>query len=394
MMFFIMLPCYLIVAGAFIFSMNYIAKPNGNLLLGVKIPKDQMKDPEVLKMVEWYKKEEKRLNLIMLALLGGGFFLRDYSIISAIYSLVWIFLYLGGMQLLFFRSYDKMYGYKRRQGWMVGEQYKVTYAYQSKSRLTKRTDSLWHWAFIGGMTAFGCYAIGWGIRGLFPSRGEDGMVIIVVATSISILFCTVLFYEIYKVNERRRILNEIEAATEEDVVDDDVYWRGGLYNNPHDPKLWVEKRSGIGLQMNGAKPATKVFNTVITLLMVGMFVWLVTLIPLDFPSLSLHITGDTIYVEATRYNTEIKIEDIEKALLIDELPKMYRNEGYSDKNYDFGKFRVIGYGQSKVYINDTISPYLVVYVEDKIYIINSDKEEELQECITNLTQVGKLTVTQ
>lgn len=465
MMFFIMLPCYLIVAGAFIYSMNYIAKPNGNLLLGVKIPKDQMENPEVLTMVARYKKEEKLLNLIMFGLLLVGFFVRDYGIISTIYSFVWIFLYLGGMQLLFFRSYDWMYTYKKKQGWIVGEQYKVSYAYQRKDLLMKKVYPFWHWGIVFVLTVIGCFlwrpirfendqlgyvmmsviagcflllwvtslvisrsnikimnhaseekisfyqfqryeltkvmtlsgysnALGWIFGSLFVSREENGMMIVIVSIAITILVCGILFYGIYTINERRRQLNEIEAANEDDVVDDDAYWRGGLYSNPHDPKLWVEKRNGIGLQVNSAKPAAKIFNIATTLLILALFLWLVTLIPLDFPSLSIHITEDTLYVEATQYNTEIKIEDIDEAILIDELPKMYRNEGYSDKNYDFGKFRMIGYGQSKVYINETVRPYLVLYVDDKIYFVNSDEEEEVQNVIIYLIQCGKLTTTE
>lgn len=462
MMYYIMLPCYLIVWGVIAFIMNNIAKPKGYLLLGVKLPQEEMKRPEVLEILKKYKRHEKIISLGMFLFAIGGWFLRNFSIISTLYSLVWVFGALGVMQLEFFRVYDELYALKKEQGWVVGEQTTISIDTEVARLKSHFVYPKWNWLVVLMLTAIGCLL--WVIKGpddmlgiimasvnvvtfvvllgiylIVPRvkttlyskssdvnvalnrsfcyeltkamvwcgyanaviwmisaivQGEENIYLVIIVTaSLSTLFvCAALFYAAHRISRERRLFQQMKTV--DYVTDDDIYWRGGLYSNPHDPKLWVEKRNGFGMQMNGAHPVGKVVNVLATLLIVGMFAWLVILIPLDFPSLNLHISGDILYVEATQYDQEIAIDKIESAELITELPRMYKNNGYADREYDFGQFRVIGYGQSKVYVNEEHPLYLVLYVGDTTYIINSDDEEELQTCIALLEDRSILTDTE
>lgn len=457
-MYFVMLPCYLIVLGAYAFSMNYIAKPNGFLLLGVKIPKEEMKNPKVLEIVRWYKRKEKWIIIAMLFTTLTAFFVRNYGIISCIYCIAWVFLWLGLIQLLFFQSYDKLYAYKKTQGWVVGEPCSISVDTEVARLKSKFFYPKWHWGVITVLTLAGSYlwlpedrevlslyvysgvnvlltivllglytlvsrvkttvysesteinvalnqcycheltkaivfaaymnAVSWLIGGLFPNPQDNLSLILWIVGISSVFICVIIFCAFYRVQKERRIFEQTEAMNA--GMDDDIYWRGGLYANPNDPKLWVEKRNGIGMQMNGAHPAAKVIDFLVTITVIGLFAFLIYDIPLDFPKLSLDVEQDTLYVNATRYDCEIPFNEIERAQVITELPKLYKNSGLANGTYDFGKFRAKEYGQSQVYINRNQPEFLLLYAGEKNYLINSDKEEELKECLLELQQRGLL----
>lgn len=463
MMYFIMLPCYLIVLGISWFSLNYVSKPNGFLLLGVKIPKEEMGRKEISEIVSRYKRKEKRLILGMILTMIAGFFLRSYTIISSIYCFLWVFVWLGFMQIFLNRTYDEMYAYKKSQGWVVGESFTISVDTEV-ARLKKQFPyPVWHWIMIGVFTVVGCFlwmphekdglmgyviigvnvtlflvlfglyfltqrvkttiysnhsevnvalngcycyeltkamvwsgyvnALSWLAGGFVPELEYHYEVILIVTFLSSVIICGLIFVAFARIQKERKVCG-VKDGEMERTVDDDIYWRGGQYSNPNDPKLWVEKRMGIGMQMNNARPVAKVINVATTILIVGMFVWLFYEIPLDFPTLSLKLNQNVIKIEATRYKDQIALEDVSKAKLLDDLPRMYKNNGFADGTYDFGQFRVTDYGQCKVYISRKQPQYLVLSVGEKIYIINSEQEEELQNIMKELSQRGLLNATE
>ncbi|MDD5937316.1 MAG: PH domain-containing protein [Clostridiales bacterium] len=452
MMFFIMLPCYLIVIAAFAYTMNSAAKPNGYILLGVKLPKQEMNRLEIQNMVKKFKKRNRYLTIGMFITTALAFFLRAYPIISTLYCLLLIGLWLVAMWVLLVKTFDEVYAYKKEQGWTVGDTYSISVDTEV-ARLKKYFPySKWHWLAVLVLTVIGCFlwktedaggidyvymavnavasvalfgiysivpkvksniysenseinvalnrcycyemtkamvlaayinAVSWLIGGIFPEPIYNYSLVLAIVILSSILNCAVIFIAMNKVKKERNLLMQVENSNFE--IDDDIYWRGGIYKNPNDPKLWVEKRFGFGLTMNMAHSAGKVMDVIVTIIMVGCLAMLIHYVPLDFPSLSLTMDSDKIYINATQYDTEINFSDITEASILTELPKLYKNSGLANATYDFGKFRAKEYGQSRVYINkEQPKRYLLIYTEDSMYFINSDHAEELEACITEL----------
>lgn len=458
MMFYIMLPCYIIVLVVFEYTLFSITKPNGYLLLGVTIPKEEMQNQEVLQMVKKYKMKCKLSLALFTVLIIGSFFVREWPITCTMYMMVWVGFFVLCVQVLFNKAYDELYDYKRKKGWIIGG--KSTISIEQKIDTLKKQFAYprWHWLIVLIMTAIGslyglsemqnsmigyvlmacnllvsflffimdvvfsrvktrayssnmevnlalnhtfCYemtkAMTWSAYGnvlcwiiavAFLKPLESLSTILFVSILPVILFLSLFFYAQYKVNRER---TQFEQAEEMDLVaDEDYYWRGGNYRNPNDPKLWVEKRNGIGLTMNNAHPAAKILYFIITVIVVASIIPIFSYWPLDFPSLSIHEEENTLYVDATKYGREIRLSDVKEAEVLDSLPKMYKNSGMEDKGFYFGKFRVKDYGQSKVYVNEDYPPFVVLHTEDSIYFVNSETVEETYQLIQELKEQGKL----
>ncbi len=91
------------------------------------------------------------------------------------------------------------------------------------------------------------------------------------------------------------------------VVDDDVYWRKGWYENPNDPRWLVQDRLvPYNYSMNMAKPGawggTIALLAGVGILLVGLcvlFLWA------DFGGSSVSITSERVAVSAFLYDTEV-----------------------------------------------------------------------------------------
>ena len=72
----------------------------------------------------------------------------------------------------------------------------------------------------------------------------------------------------------------LTAATEESgpqSPDDDHLWRWGIfYGNRQDPRVWVEKRNGVGLTVNIGHPGGMVFMGVVALLVLATIALVLT----------------------------------------------------------------------------------------------------------------------
>ncbi|MBE5960232.1 MAG: hypothetical protein E7256_02415, partial [Lachnospiraceae bacterium] len=132
-------------------------------------------------------------------------------------------------------------------------------------------------------------------------------------------------------------------------------------------------------------------NWIVALIMIGCMGLLIKDWKLDFPALSVQMTAEAIKVQATGYDNEISLSDIEYAEVIEELPGMFKSNGFANRGYKFGAFYVNDYGQCKVYVQGNQPPFVVLYLEDeKTVIVNSEKKEETQELIQKLEQQGLL----
>jgi len=101
---------------------NYLAaKPNGNILLGVTLPYEVLKDNTVIEILTRFKKSYIIISLIFLLLVIPVFFIYEIIWVSTGYLLIWICVY-GAVVFLFISKYFyELYALKQKNKWWVGQ---------------------------------------------------------------------------------------------------------------------------------------------------------------------------------------------------------------------------------------------------------------------------------
>ncbi len=77
------------------------------------------------------------------------------------------------------------------------------------------------------------------------------------------------------------------------------------------------------------------------------------------------------------YGEEIAYEDIQKVELLEEMPKAtVKVDGFGMSKIAKGRFKLVGYGTSLLFIQKGIPPYLHIETKDGHLFINSDNPEK------------------
>lgn len=169
---------------------------------------------------------------------------------------------------------------------------------------------------------------------------------------------------------------------------DDMCWINGDYRNPNDSRFIVEKRLGIGFTFNMATKKGKLFTgAILSFVAVIIAVMLIMFFKLDFGSLNVNISGDTINIDAPMYDTSFSADEIKSVYTLNELPNGIRTNGAAAGSYKLGHFRFDGLGNCLLYVYSDSNPYIVVELENKNIVIalkNSEENEKLLEYLKNL----------
>lgn len=129
----------------YVYQQNFTYQ-NG-MLLGVHIPREQVKHPRVEALCEqsrrhWRIYQNSNIALgVLLCLLG---FVDGKSLILV--WVLWFLLYLGGMNILMVTPLRRMYRLKQEQGWIREKSRRTVYIDTRLSALSKRMapKAFWH----------------------------------------------------------------------------------------------------------------------------------------------------------------------------------------------------------------------------------------------------------
>ena len=176
----------------------------------------------------------------------------------------------------------------------------------------------------------------------------------------------------------RRIQQKLTVAAGRDAyVDEDSQWiLGSIYYNPNDRHLMKNDRVGMNMTVNIAHPAGKVLGIACALLILTLPLWGVWLIAEDNtpPALTITETSLTASHLATRY--EIPLSEVVDIALLETLPPLSRIAGTGMDTVLKGRFRD-GDGMScQVCLDPTVSPYLRIETEHKLYYL-ADRNPEV-----------------
>lgn len=246
---------------------------------------------------------------------------------------------------------------------------------QAVNRLERQ---VWGWTLLlcSLFNAAACWSAAWWMaRAHWVGSAAYGIYLVLELIPVAILTAGLL----WMTRKRRQLLAGDPVPL---VVDDDVYWRKGWYENPNDPHWLVQDRLvPCNYSMNMAKPGawggTIALLAGVGILMVGLcvlFLWA------DFGGSSVVIAPDRVAVSAFLYDTEVDPQDIQSVTLLEDLPEdsYVRTNGLDDGRRLIGHFRGRESGPCEMYLHTAASPILAVETGDFTLYFNSEDPAETE----------------
>lgn len=246
---------------------------------------------------------------------------------------------------------------------------------QAVNRLERQ---VWGWTLLlcSLFNAAACWSAAWWMaRAHWVGSAAYGIYLVLELIPVAILTAGLL----WMTRKRQQLLAGDPVPL---VVDDDVYWRKGWYENPNDPHWLVQDRLvPCNYSMNMAKPGawggTIALLAGVGVLMVGLcvlFLWA------DFGGSSVVIAPDRVAVSAFLYDTEVDPQDIQSVTLLEDLPEdsYVRTNGLDDGRRLIGHFRGRESGPCEMYLHTAASPILAVETGDFTLYFNSEDPAETE----------------
>ncbi len=209
----------------------------------------------------------------------------------------------------------------------------------------------------------------------------------------SVIYCVLLLAALWRVLKKiEKITADYEKKRDVEPDDDDDNWLYGLiYYNPKDRRSGVEKRQGVGVTTNMARPAGKVlviFLIVVFLQLPVLGAWLILM---DFTPIELSVDG--YFIEASQIRREYRIPMLEvddyTLLTKEELPRLSRESGTSMEDLKKGDYRVPEQGKCKVFMNPKNDRFLRIEMNGETYYLSGADDEEtmaVYEALNNLDE--------
>lgn len=171
-----------------------------------------------------------------------------------------------------------------------------------------------------------------------------------------------------------------------DAIDDDDKWLGGiLYYDPADIRVNVEKRVGIGMTINMATLAGKIFTVVLAVVMVGCLVLCGGLVWEEFAGLRWQETGGDLVASQIFEAYRIPEDEVQDVALVHELPDLSRRNGTQMEHLSKGTFRDRVTGEKcELFLDPQNDLFVTFRLDGTTYYISGDDDAETQwlyECL-------------
>jgi hypothetical protein len=315
----------LVVSISLYATYHYAATAHRNILLGVLLPLECQKKPEVLQVIDRYRK----INLVIfiLSLIAGiPIFFIQYVSFNISYMTIWFAASMAAANHNFNYNFSRLILLKSENKWFTDSNYFHPLIEDQESVERNKIKSF--------------------IRKIFPSTKD-------------------------------KLLKKAEQPI---YIDEDEYWINGYYYNPEDKRVNIEKRTGYGSTINMATKGGKVIAYGITIFITALLLTLVILFfRMDFVKFQINIIGDNVNITAPLYGYQFQLADIEDITLIQTLPEHgIRTNGAATATYLLGNFNYSEYGSTKMFIYQDYPPYMVIRLKDKTVFFNTKSVEQTQ----------------
>lgn len=402
-----------------------------NIAIGVTLPFEARKHPEVSARLEQFKKEEKYICIALMLLCIPGMFL-SFSMSFSLWFVwmtaavvvpyipyvrcntdlkriklahgwkrpsaadtvtvdmnampdskwmsPWLFvpaLVLSLVPMLFDRAYSFMYIIDAVTVVLCWLGYR--YLYRNKAEMVDANSTVTaalsrirriQWGKMWLLCAYSMAAMNWlaWLTMYSPTAMTIGLVVFMV-----VLVGAAIVIEF----GTRRLQEKLTADSGKDFyVDDDDKWLYGLfYYNPNDDRLVINERVGTNSSVNLAKPAGKILYGLTALVILTLPLWGLLLGNGDIHT---DIQTDKVFIEGGTHEYEISAADVVDIELLQELPPITRTAGTGMPEFLGGNFASKEYGKLKVCLNPTAPPFVLVETEDTTYLLGTNEPAQTQ----------------
>ena len=392
-----------------------------NLAVGVTFPKAAREDPDVLRLLKGFRREQIILCLGMMAL-GAACAALTWPSLSFLPYFLWIDLLIAAQFASYARWNGKLKALKKARGWTVPA---VRAASVTAAVPAKRVSGAWFvpaaviaaapavfdrelWAMylLDGAIALGCWA---GNKYLYRNRAETvdendavtqaltrvrrrawdrvwvlcawmmavisvgvwlsmtlvpgGQALLVAVVLLSLGVCAAAVGLEFQV---RRVQEKLTAGSGEGFyVDEDDKWLWGqFYYDPNDSRAIVNNRTGANSTVNLARPAGKVIMALMLAVLLALPVMGLCFDAMGDAPRTLAVEDGVLTAESWGKDYVLPLEDIDSAELIDELPEITaRVMGIGTDSLLKGKFRT-EWGSATLCLDPREGPWLKVTMRD------------------------------
>ena len=402
-----------------------------NIAIGVTLPFEARKHPDVLARLEQFKKEERYICIALMLLCIPGIFVSfsmSFSLwfvwmtaavivpyipyvtcnrdlkgiklahgwkrpsaadtavvdISAMPDSKWMSpwcfvpaLALSLLPILFDREYSFMYLVDAVMVILCWLGYR--YLYRNKAEMVDNDSSVTaalsrirriRWGRMWLLCAYAMAAMNWlaYLTMYSPTAMPIGVVVFMI-----VLVAAAIAIEF----STRRLQEKLTADSGKDFyVDDDDKWPYGLfYYNPNDDRTIINNRVGTNSSMNLAKPMGKLVYGLTALVIITLPLWGLLL---GNGNISTDIQTDKVLIEGGMHEYEIFAEDVIGIELLEELPPVTRTAGTGMPEFLGGSFSSPEYGKLKLCLNPTAPPFVLVETEDTTYLLGTNDKAQTQ----------------
>ncbi|MBS5934392.1 MAG: hypothetical protein KIC94_16145 [Clostridiales bacterium] len=225
---------------------------------------------------------------------------------------------------------------------------------------------------------------------LYINHYIDSIILFLI---ITLLYTFFLLWWVLRAEFKVRLAQQQFSIQSEDslTTDEDCYWIYGLlYYNPNDKHLIVQKRVGLGTDMNYAKPAGKVLAVFIALVILAMPISAIGIIQSEFSPLLLTIDEDSITAKHFHTTYDIDFDDVKTVETWDELPDISKDNGTGFSTLCKGTYSIAGNGSCTVCFNPQNHLFIMITKKNgKKYVFSSSTDEKTYEVynilVTNIS---------
>lgn len=416
------------------------AKPKKNIVIGVTLPKEAQEDPAVQAICARYRKKLKYCALLLTAVLVPVFFIPSFSVMLTAW-LCWLLGAILLPYVVYLKAYRQLRALKRENSWYIrampaaAETEAVLKRPHSRllflPALVVSLVPLWpalraggpdlvYGAVLAGSAAaivlmgLLCYPLiyrqrpefsgsdeglnraltnlrrhRWGLCWILLASltallslglwfGRNNMVLTMVAICLYALGAMILA-AVTEWSVRRGQEHLTASRGGDQYLDEDDLWHYGLfYDNPKDRRFLVNDRVGMGTSVNLARPGAKalmVFTALVLACLPLVGVWCMVE---EYTPIRVVATADHVQVEHLAFDLTVAYEDVEEAVLLDQLPGMSRVAGTSMETVDKGRFTVKGYGACRICLDPRADAFLVLRTKDHTYLISTASKAETE----------------
>ncbi|WP_099202987.1 hypothetical protein [Miniphocaeibacter massiliensis] len=212
------------------------------------------------------------------------------------------------------------------------------------------------------------------VLGIYLLVNKIKLFFIFIFISMFLSFIVMIIYMIkyYKINKKYE-------TNKNSIVNSGDFYDYISYDNPYDNRIFVADKVQMGMTINRGNSKGKIVFIGTYVLVIAIFVVLFSLMNLSKQSdYKYTVENKVLEIDSFGYDTKVDLRKTEGIELKEfkKFPDAFKNNGVGDNKKSYGNWKVEGYGDVKLYINNDVNYYIIIKTKDQNYIFNDTSIEK------------------